>query len=184
VRQPRSPRRSDFLAQETALAPISLAARKLSEFILSLPFQSSLLGPPRGIFISFVRYCPVGSRAWIHRAFFSSSGDTVLRPVILPVGSGIHFDFVFCSSSSPSSVQRQEVAPVSRVFGCFQFLLCGGCSFINFDFSIDCELLQGKASITLELSDQKARGFLLPIVLKGLFPEHVHKMFGEIPVRT
>jgi hypothetical protein len=73
---------------------------------------------------------------------------------------------------------------VSRVFGCFQFLLCGGCSFINFDFSIDCELLQGKASITLELSDQKARGFLLPIVLKGLFHEHVHKMFGEIPVRT
>jgi hypothetical protein len=169
VRQPRSPRRSGFLAQETALAPISLAARKLSEFILSLPFQSSLLGPRRGIFISFVRYCPVGSRAWIHRAFFSSSGDTVLRPVILPVGSGIHFDFVFCSSSSPSSVQWQEVAPVSRVFGCFQFLLCGGCSFINFDFSIDCELLQVKPVLLLSYRIKKLEVFYFQSFLKGCF---------------
>jgi hypothetical protein len=37
---------------------------------------------------------------------------------------------------------------------------------------------------TFELSDQKARGFLVPIVLKWLFPEHALNVFGEIPVRT
>jgi hypothetical protein len=37
---------------------------------------------------------------------------------------------------------------------------------------------------TLELPDQKARGLLVQIVLKRLSPEHAHKMFSEMPVRT
>jgi hypothetical protein len=37
--------------------------------------------------------------------------------------------------------------------------------------------------LTLELLDRKARGFLALIVLKRLFPEHAHKVFGEMPVR-
>jgi hypothetical protein len=45
------------------------------------------------------------------------------------------------------------------------------------------EFLQGKAGVVLELPDQKAQGFLVPIALKQLFPEHVHKVFGQIPVR-
>jgi hypothetical protein len=36
----------------------------------------------------------------------------------------------------------------------------------------------------LELLDQKARGFLVPIALKRLFTEHARKLFGEMPVRT
>jgi hypothetical protein len=36
--------------------------------------------------------------------------------------------------------------------------------------------------IALELSDQKARGFLVPIAFKWSFLEHVCKVFDEIPV--
>jgi hypothetical protein len=169
VRQPRSPRRSGFLAQETALAPISLAARKLSEFILSLPFQSSLLGPPRGIFISFVRYCPVGSRAWIHRAFFSSSGDTVLRPVILPVGSGIHFDFVFCSSSSPSSVQWQEVAQSPGSLAAFSScsVVVAVSSILIFQLIVNC--CRVKQVLLLSYRIKKLEVFYFQSFLKGCF---------------
>jgi hypothetical protein len=35
---------------------------------------------------------------------------------------------------------------------------------------------------TLELPDQKARGFLVSIALKQLFPEHAYKIFGEMSV--
>jgi hypothetical protein len=37
---------------------------------------------------------------------------------------------------------------------------------------------------TLELPDQKARGFLISTALEELFPEHVRKVFGEMTVRT
>jgi hypothetical protein len=37
--------------------------------------------------------------------------------------------------------------------------------------------------IALELSDQKARGFLVPIALKWSFLEHVCKVFDEISMR-
>jgi hypothetical protein len=67
---------------------------------------------------------------------------------------------------------------------CFQFLLCGAYRFIDFDFPIDCGLLQDKVGITLELPDQKARDFLVQIALKLFFTEYVHKVFREIHVRT
>jgi hypothetical protein len=38
--------------------------------------------------------------------------------------------------------------------------------------------------VILDLSDQKAQDFLVLIVLKWLFPEHVHKVFSEMPVST
>jgi hypothetical protein len=38
--------------------------------------------------------------------------------------------------------------------------------------------------VVLELSDRKARGLLGLITLNLLFPEHVHKGFSEMPVRT
>jgi hypothetical protein len=44
--------------------------------------------------------------------------------------------------------------------------------------------LQGGSRCCLELPDQKARGFLVSIAFKQLFPEHARKLFGEIPVRT
>jgi hypothetical protein len=47
-----------------------------------------------------------------------------------------------------------------------------------------CELLQELSRSTLELPDQKAQGFLVLIVFNRLFPEHVHKVFGKMPVRT
>jgi hypothetical protein len=37
--------------------------------------------------------------------------------------------------------------------------------FVDFDFSIACGSLQGEAGIILELSDQKARGFIVQIAL-------------------
>jgi hypothetical protein len=40
-----------------------------------------------------------------------------------------------------------------------------------------------KAGIDLELPDQKAQVFLVLIALTRWFPVHVHKVFGEIPVR-
>jgi hypothetical protein len=47
-----------------------------------------------------------------------------------------------------------------------------------------CVLLQGEVGTVFELPDRKARGFLVPIFLKWLLPEHTHKVSGEIPVRT
>jgi hypothetical protein len=44
--------------------------------------------------------------------------------------------------------------------------------------------VQVEASVVLELPDQKARGFLVQIALKWLFPEHARKVFGEMAVRT
>jgi hypothetical protein len=38
--------------------------------------------------------------------------------------------------------------------------------------------------VILELSDQKARGFLVLIVLEWLFYKHIYKLLGEMPVRT
>jgi hypothetical protein len=48
---------------------------------------------------------------------------------------------------------------------------------------IVCELLQGESGIGFELPNQKARGFLVFIGFKQLFPEHARKLFGEISVR-
>jgi hypothetical protein len=41
-----------------------------------------------------------------------------------------------------------------------------------------------EAVCVLELPDQKARGLLVLIALRGLFPKRVHKVFGELPVKT
>jgi hypothetical protein len=43
--------------------------------------------------------------------------------------------------------------------------------------------LQGETGVDLELSDQKARCFLVLMVLKWLFLKHDHKVFGEMTVR-
>jgi hypothetical protein len=53
-----------------------------------------------------------------------------------------------------------------------------------FRFSVVCGLLQDLILVTLTLPDQKARDFLISIVLKLLFSEHARKVFGEIPVIT
>jgi hypothetical protein len=37
---------------------------------------------------------------------------------------------------------------------------------------------------TLELLDRKAQSFLVSITVKRLFLKHVHKVFGEMLVRT
>jgi hypothetical protein len=51
-----------------------------------------------------------------------------------------------------------------------------------FDFGDDsCRWIP---SLVLELLDQKAQDFLVPIALKWLFPEHVCKVFGEMRMRT
>jgi hypothetical protein len=44
-------------------------------------------------------------------------------------------------------------------------------------------LLQGEAGIILELPDRKARGFIVLIAFKRLFPERAHQVFGEMSVR-
>jgi hypothetical protein len=39
-------------------------------------------------------------------------------------------------------------------------------------------------SLTLELSVQKARGFIVLVILSWWFLDSVHKVFGEMTVRT
>jgi hypothetical protein len=41
---------------------------------------------------------------------------------------------------------------------------------------VACGLLQGGSRSCLELLDQKARGFLVFLALKWMFPEHVHRL--------
>jgi hypothetical protein len=41
-----------------------------------------------------------------------------------------------------------------------------------------------RLGVIFELSDKKARGFLVLIALNRLLPEHACKMFGEMLVRT
>jgi hypothetical protein len=41
-----------------------------------------------------------------------------------------------------------------------------------------------RPGVVLELPDRKARGFLVPIALKRLLPEHAYKVFSEMPVMT
>jgi hypothetical protein len=53
----------------------------------------------------------------------------------------------------------------------------------SIDFLLEGEFLQVEAGIVLELPDKKARGFLVPIALNRLFPEHARKVFGEMSVR-
>jgi hypothetical protein len=50
-------------------------------------------------------------------------------------------------------------------------------------WSFACGLLQGESRSCFELSDQKARGFLVQIALTRRFLEHARKVFGEISVR-
>jgi hypothetical protein len=45
-------------------------------------------------------------------------------------------------------------------------------------------LIADEIGVVLELPDQKARGFLVLNVLKQLLPEHAHKVFDEMSVRT
>jgi hypothetical protein len=53
----------------------------------------------------------------------------------------------------------------------------------RFRFPFVCGLLHREVGIIFELSDQKARGFLVFIVIKRLFSEYVRKIFGEMSVR-
>jgi hypothetical protein len=58
---------------------------------------------------------------------------------------------------------------------------------LNFDFwSSTCVwIVTGtRPGVVFELLDRKARGFLVPIALKRLLPEHVYKVFGEMSVMT
>jgi hypothetical protein len=64
----------------------------------------------------------------------------------------------------------------------FHFLRVLRC--LCFSLSIGCESLQVETGIILELSDRKARGFLVLNALKRLFFEYTHKLFGEMTVRT
>jgi hypothetical protein len=45
-------------------------------------------------------------------------------------------------------------------------------------------LLQVKADFILSYWIKKAQGFIVPIALKRLLPEHAHKVFDEIHVGT
>jgi hypothetical protein len=47
-----------------------------------------------------------------------------------------------------------------------------------------CELLQGEVGIVLELPNQKARVFSVPIAVTRWFPKHVRRVLGEMSVRT
>jgi hypothetical protein len=46
-----------------------------------------------------------------------------------------------------------------------------------------CGSLQGDVGIVLKSPDQKTRGFVVQIVLPRWFPERVHQLFGEMPMR-
>jgi hypothetical protein len=82
---------------------------------------------------------------------------------------------------------------VSRVRSALIFLAVSCCLPLRVELShvllilsylFCCGLLYGEAGIVLELPDQKARGFLVSRAFKRLLPEHVYKVFGEIPVTT
>jgi hypothetical protein len=51
-------------------------------------------------------------------------------------------------------------------------------------FLIVCGCLQVEVDVVFELSNQKARCFLVLITLKQLLHEYARKVFGEISVRT
>jgi hypothetical protein len=59
------------------------------------------------------------------------------------------------------------------------FSTCAG-----FSSRVVCELLQGEVGDIFELSDQKARGFLVQISFKRLVLEHARKVFGEMTMRA
>jgi hypothetical protein len=77
-------------------------------------------------------------------------------------------------------------------FVSYSLFVCSGlqfrCRYSDFGWSahgvvlVDC--CREEAGIVLELPDQKARGFRVPIALKRLIPEHACKVFGEMPMRT
>jgi hypothetical protein len=58
-----------------------------------------------------------------------------------------------------------------------------GFFFFRFLWPLVCESLQGDVGIALESPDQKTQGFVVQIALPRWFPERVHQVFGEIPVR-
>jgi hypothetical protein len=59
-----------------------------------------------------------------------------------------------------------------------------GCFWHRFSSRVVCELLQGEVGDIFELSDQKARGFLVQISFKRLVLEHARKVFGEMTMRA
>jgi hypothetical protein len=82
--------------------------------------------------------------------------------------------------SSCSRVSRQEQAlqelPSLTVFVSIS---------LDFFCQVHVWIVAGTHSgLVLEISDQKARGFLVSIALKRLFLKHVRKLFGQMPVRT
>jgi hypothetical protein len=107
-------------------------------------------------------FCPV--LVWI---FFYAPHDLAVFISLLLVEPGC----MFSSESEPAVCLHQGLIFLSLVF----FDLCSCCAWIAVGMYPDC---------VLELSDQKARGFLVLIALKWLFPEHVLKVFSEISVRT
>jgi hypothetical protein len=107
-----------------------------------------------------------------------------------------------CGQISIISVLASEFGPIAglRSPALSQQVGFGACRtrpLIHLDFSvcrwIQCcgchsvrviRLLQGEASVVLELPDQKAQVFLVPIAVTWWFSEYARKVFGEIVVRT
>jgi hypothetical protein len=85
-------------------------------------------------------------------------------------------------SSTPGfglSIARSESWSVSALCGCLNF----GADLIRLCCAVVDDLLQGEDSIALESPDQKTR-FVIQIVLLRWFLEHVHQVFGEMPLRS
>jgi hypothetical protein len=147
--------------------------RSVLDFTLGFWFRSScsVFGPRSGA-SSCSRAGPVSS--WIFRAKAVVPARCCFQQCIK--SSTLDLIFLLLPLSQFSSIVvlqfacrcRPESAP-SRFFD-----PCLFCVWI---------VAETHSGLTLELSDQKARGFLTSIVLKRLFFEHAHKVFGEMPVR-
>jgi hypothetical protein len=95
----------------------------------------------------------------------------------------------FRSSASRSAAQR-SVSASDNSPHYFRFPLraaSGRSASFLVVFSVRCCMwivVRTRLCVIFELSDQKARGFLVSIALNRLLPEHACKMFGEMLVRT
>jgi hypothetical protein len=81
-------------------------------------------------------------------------------------------------TSSPGAIDQST----SSLFLCFIHSV--PCSSVLFLWIVVWIFAGTRPGLTLELPDRKARGFLVPFAFKRLYPEHAHKVFGEMPVRT
>jgi hypothetical protein len=143
------------------------------DFTLDFRFRSScsVFGPCSGA-SSCSRAGPVSS--WIFRAKAVVPAHCCFDQCIKSSTPGLVFPLLPLSQFSSVVVLqftrrcRPESAP-SQFFD-----LCLFCVWI---------VARTRSGLTLELLDQKSRGFLASIVLKRLFPEYARKVFGEMPVR-